>query len=385
MNFANAKPALFRILIAVFFAVLSLGQLQRFQLTSHVAVYLHEMILSGLIVLFLPELLTAYRKLLGYASQHPLTLVFALFLGIQTLFIQLLHPDIVPVLYLVRLGLYTQLGVLVHLAIENRMMKKTQLLHLFLGMIVLIGVFGVVQYVFYPDTRWLLLLGWDDHYYRLISTLFDPGFTGLILAIGVVVYTLTQKNFKWWLFGLFIGLGMVSVLLTYSRATYVALILVSVFNLWVSKYKKQFLIILCFFAIIPLLPRPASEGVKLERTASIFSRINSNQAALQSLSLTEVIWGKGLYTAIPASLNNLPNHATAPDNSFVYVFVSLGVLGSVLLLLAMWQLRFTFLSEPIRSVMLLVGIHSLFNNSVFYAWTLIALATLLGMNRLRFK
>src|SRR3989304_8999963 len=44
-----------------------------------------------------------------------------------------------------------------------------------------IAVFGLAQYILIPDTRFLAVLNWDDHYYRLLSTLLDPNFTGIIL------------------------------------------------------------------------------------------------------------------------------------------------------------------------------------------------------------
>jgi hypothetical protein len=113
--------------------------------------------------------------------------------------------------------------------------------------------------------------------------------------------------------------------------------------------------------------------VRLERTASITSRVTSNQEALQSLSLTEVIWGKGLYRNRTTSKTYLPNHAIAPDNSFIFLFVSIGIIGCVLLLGVLFQIKPTLMSEPLASLLVLVGVHSLFNNSLFYIWTLVFL------------
>lgn len=384
MNFALNKSSLFRILIATFFVIASLGQIQRIQLFPQIAVYLHEVLLAGIVIIFLPELIQKYKTLLPLIPKS--MLLFGAFLVIQTTAFQLVHPDMVQLLYFARLGLYAQLGVLLHFATSQKFITAKQVIRLFLVMIGIINALGFLQYVWFPDTRWLYLLGWDDHYFRLISPLFDPGFTGLVLAIGLLIFILTRKKQQLgWQPLVVISTVMIAILLTYSRATYIALAIVAFFQLIGAKNRTYYVIILCFFAIIPFLPRPSSEGVKLERTASIIARIDSNQAALQSLSLTEVIWGRGLYTHIPASINHLPNHATAPDNSFVFLFVSFGVLGSGLLVFSLWQLRSFFGYDPPRSMLLLIAVHSLFNNSLFYIWTMISMATLFGISRSRLK
>src|SRR3990170_4029419 len=46
-------------------------------------------------------------------------------------------------------------------------------------------VFGLAQYLLVPDLTQLKWLGWDDHFYRLVGTLLDPGFTGVMIILTV--------------------------------------------------------------------------------------------------------------------------------------------------------------------------------------------------------
>ncbi|MEO8581040.1 MAG: O-antigen ligase family protein [Patescibacteria group bacterium] len=384
MKLNNFKLSLLRVSLTIFFFLMSLGQIQRLQITPQVAIYLHELVLAGIALVFTIELSSTWKNFFTKILREKSLLILTVFLGLQTLLFQIIHPDLLSVVYISRMILYAQLFFLIRLAVKDKVFTKTEVYGLLIWMSSLITLFGFIQYLLFPDTRWLILLGWDDHYYRLISTLFDPGFTGLVIASGLILYLRIFAQGKLKLLNILVCfLFTMATLLTYSRASYLSLAVVLIFTLITSKHKRLPFIILLLFACIPLLPRPSGAGVKLERTASISSRITSNKQALESLSLSEVIWGRGLYRNIVQSNLNVPNHAVTPDNSLVFLFVSFGTIGIVLILTSIWELRPVFFSEPIRSIILLIGIHSLFNNSLFYIWSLAILATVFSVYGLK--
>ena len=189
---------------------------------------------------------------------------------------------------------------------------------------------GWIQYVFFPDARALWLLGWDDHYFRMMGTLFDPNFFGLLLVL----------IFLWNLLKLPKSLVSVSMLVatliglvaTYSRASWFTFLLV--LGLYFLQKRRQLLKWLFPFigivVVFLLLPKPGGEGVNIFRTHSIVSRINSWEAGIQ-LFKSHPIFGIGFnqygnYVASEGKYGAtyLPK---APDNSFVFVLATSGVVG----------------------------------------------------------
>ena len=83
----------------------------------------------------------------------------------------------------------------------------------------------------------LARLGWDDHYYRLISVLFDPNFTGLILVLGLILIYFNRPR-SWWLY----AIHLLALLLTYSRSSYLALLVAGLYLAIVNKKLKFFLL-----------------------------------------------------------------------------------------------------------------------------------------------
>ena len=86
-----------------------------------------------------------------------------------------------------------------------------------------------IQYLFLPDTRFLLRYGWDEHYYRMIGTVLDPNYLGVMLGmIGIyLIYKYTNRQIDKWgkiLLALIFG-GLV---VTYSRASWVAMVVVGI-------------------------------------------------------------------------------------------------------------------------------------------------------------
>ncbi|MBI5358331.1 O-antigen ligase family protein [Candidatus Amesbacteria bacterium] len=237
-----------------------------------------------------------------------------------------------------------------------------------------IAVLGISQYVFVPDLRFLEYWNWDPHYYRIVGTLLDPGFTGLILVLTLVFIVLNNYNKAWWL------IVYIALALTYSRASYLAFF--TAFT-WIS-YQKQnwrygvFSILILGLTIL-ILPRYSSgEGVKLERTSTIWARVESWRKAWQIFS-DNPIFGVGFNTYRYAQKASNDSHAGAgADSSLLLVLATTGIVGFLFYLKylkSIWQLGMNNLL--LSTSLVTIFVHSMFLNSLFYPAIMLWIALLI--------
>ena len=383
-----------------FWCLLSLGQLQRIEWSDVPAFYIHDVILAGYLLAHLFDKKWWARSKLVLQAVPTLGWVCLSWVGGGLIFSLLTAtPSALPFLYLTRILFYITAAITLHHDLSERRISHTTFWLGFLSFFGLLIYFGILQYLLLPDTTLLFFLGWDDHYYRMISTLFDPGFTGIVYTLGYVLTTVwlikhdqllsknatagslrSLHNIK-----ILSGFMILGVLLTYSRASYVAL-LVSVILIGVATWKahkiifwKNLFFALIFVAAIPLLPRPGGEGVKLERTSTVTSRVNYMYTALQSIQTpTDLIIGQGLFVqrALAASqYSQSMSHAKQPDNWLILLLTGTGVVGTILILLLISQAVFTSYKAKnfIWIGILTVLTHSLFNATITYPFVLLIL------------
>jgi len=373
-----------------FFVALGLmvaGQFQRFAFFSGTAsVYLHEIAfaLAGISLVG-----SSRHSLVSWWKSERLLiqpLIFFLSTLLPSLVIQFFlgHNTIIGWLYLIRLIGYLLLWPMIALAVHQHWVQKKHLQRavVFLGYAYLF--LGLVQYLLVPDTRFLFWLGWDEHAYRAISTLFDPGFSA---GLGVLSLALTFP----WLVGddlrkkCLFGAGVVGLLFTYSRAGFVSFL--SALVLWGVQTRRASLVaslISVFVMSMFLLPRPESEGAKLERTASVNSRMESISRGLHVQNALEVVFGEGWYLA-RQNRTTLPgvqrSNASAPDNSIVHVFESAGLLGVSAFLWVLWRMaRRVSVRAEYLSALIGVMAGSMFNNLLFYPFLMPALMLLITIS-----
>lgn len=234
-------------------------------------------------------------------------------------------------------------------------------------------VFGFLQYFFLPDTRFLFYSGWDEHYYRLIGTFLDPGYTGLIF---VLTFLLIMEKFwqrKAYLLP-FAAATYLGLALTYSRASYLAFIFALGLWSYLKKRPRIFALGLVLMVVtLYFLPRPVGEGGKLGRVSTIASRLNSYQKAIR-IAFDHPIFGVGFnfYRYVQRDYGYLdddwqPSHAGAgADASLLFVWATTGTLG----LLAFFNLLLKMTSK-VPVVLLTVLVHSFFNHSLFYSWVML--------------
>ncbi len=346
-----------------------LGNLLRLNVLES-SFYPHDVLLS---LWLLYTVFTGFWKKVRLPHSS-LILKFALiwtFLGM--LFAVLRSHDFMPFLYLIRLAVY--------LAASYSLVKTlpTRIHPFLLSLGLLTAAAAAVLYVLSPDMRFLALLGWDDHYYRAIGTLFDPGFTGMLalLTLCVLVFSPHQKKYR-----LLVILGSIFlvtlIFLTYSRASYLALVAVGVYavvrtqviSLKNSCILLSLCVLLAFFA-----PRPGGEGVDLFRQTSITARLQVLQRSLRITTLSDAVIGTGLFSRFShdRSATGMPTTAHFPDNLFALIFVQTGVVGFVLWTILLFRAFKKLLQKQSVSAPALgaVLVHAQFNNTLFQPFVLL--------------
>lgn len=296
---------------------------------------------------------------------------------------------IVAGLYLMRLIVYFSFYFLIY------DLKKLRQMFKFLMVIgVAMAVLGLVQYWLWPDTSFLYFLGWDLHYYRIIGTFFDPGFTGVIYVLTLILLVVTnweklvQLKVKNWGFYCLLLIVYSALALTYSRSSYLAY-LGGMGTIALMKKKPKFFLIIFLMGVLTvmILPRASGgEGVRLERTTTIQSRFDSWQQAL-TIFRDHPILGVGFNAYRYAQEGKIPDHAGAGvDSSLLFVLATTGAVG-LLAYLWFWssvvRLAFKTVNAKVGLVVLASFValicHSFFLNSLFYPWVLAWLGIILGL------
>ncbi|MBU0576850.1 O-antigen ligase family protein [Patescibacteria group bacterium] len=371
--------ALFLLILALF----SLGQLQRIQLTEVLAFYIYDIVLLIWLILSIVKFPDQWIKLVKRMTKNKLLLLTLSWIcfGIVINY-AIAGFSTIPLLYLLRAFAYCLFGL--SLIFIKPFSRKSQVkLWIMVGL--LIGFWGLLQYLFFPDTRFLKYLGWDDHYFRLISTQFDPNFAGIILVITFFLSQTIKVQSGWLKTGISLFF-MTTLLLTYSRASYLSFLGSGAFLLllrFIKSHKiNHFLIIIMSLFIIglPFLPRPAGEGVRLERTASVSSRVESSSSALISLKNYQWLIGKGLFAPLTSQSNAslLNNTAHFPDNLIVFILTSTGVVGLIIFLFILYKFGQNLYHKDIFifTAFIAILIHSQFNHTLFQPFVWLWLSSL---------
>lgn len=369
----------------LFVALFSLGQLQRVELSPSVSFYWHDVFVVIWLAWFVGNggfgfFLEILQKCLKTIRKNTFWQLFTLVLSLSllvTLKFCFDNQTVVPFLYLGRLVAYSGFASSIYQLLRNskNSYSKTYLKLQFLSVALIIAFLGLLQLIFIPDTRFLFLFGWDDHYYRLISTLFDPAFTGLVMLIGLIFSLKLSGKYPY--LKILQGLLVVAIILTFSRATYLAGV-VAFLVLLLSKKpnthlnKKSFivgtvaLVGMILASSLALQFLKGGEGTKLLRTSTIGARVDNFWQFASATDLQTLSLGHGWFTFTPevTKSNSPPNHSRVPDNILLMLVYSLGLPGA---LVVVWG--FVYLipkSNPeLLAVIAAILIHAQFGNAVF--------------------
>ncbi|MEP7167520.1 MAG: hypothetical protein ABI758_06095 [Candidatus Woesebacteria bacterium] len=378
----NVLDTCYRILLGVILGMFVLGQFGRFELEMGRAIYFQDILLSLFILLFSFQ----YPKRVIHAIRTNILLRSLIFFDLWIIFTSVLffHNDVsqllTSILYLIRFNVIIGFGLTLTSLVQQKIVSMREIRIGVALTTVGIALAGLAQYVFFPDTRSLVLMGWDDHLYRLISTIFDPGFTGIILAVGCLLflYRFLQTRSYFYPTVLAFLVLFVSLLLTYSRASYLAFGAGVLYLVYLYKRISILLILLLFAAGIILLPSPAGEGVNLLRTASANARVESVQTAFSGMGPLQALIGEGWYAK--KQINPL-SHSSAPENSYVFIFTSLGIVGVGLWSQLVWRsLQAVKWNSVVIVSCVAIGVHALFSNTLFHPFVLLLLVTIMAGN-----
>jgi len=358
-------------LTILFLGSLLLGQIGGMSLFQGVVIYVHDVILAILVVLYVKKV-----------GRSKLIIPIAAFIGagILSLLVNLWRfplPEIgLGSLYLVRWVLYGALYVLV---LQKYVAPKLWLKGLY-AVGVGFGILGLIQFFMYPDLRNLMYLGWDPHYYRVFSTLLDPNFLGIILVFTLLLgFGLSIKCRMWIILGQLIA--FVALLLTYSRSSFLALGTAVVVWAIIRKNWKFIGALFAFMALILILPKIPGDTLKLTRPDSTLARVGNWQESLTLIAKAPV-FGYGFNTLrylSPAAGDIVSKAAAGLDSSILFILATTGIVGLIAYgYLIVSILRISRASMVCLSSFAALGVHSLFVNSAFYPWVMIWIWILSG-------
>lgn len=360
-------------LIYLLLIVFPVGQLGRLSIAGNeVVLHLNDLII-GFVVIF--GLFKYKSKLVPMVRNHPLTKPLSFFLLAIVISLAVnfgrfsLREMVVSSLYPLRFFGYAGLFyVLSCISMSEKKVLKRWLLIA----IVIIALFGLLQYIFVPNVSVLSALNWDDHYYRLVGSFLDPGFTGAILGLGLLFVFLERGVASKKMLLLRLGFIYSALALTYSRASY---LLYLVAFACISFYQKSFKIFIIAVLVLVLtlfvLPTSTGEGTNLQRENSITARIRNWQESIQIWE-TSPIFGVGFDTYRYVRNAGSESHAGAgADSSVLLVLATTGLFGFLsylYLLKSMWVTGKN--SLLFRASFLGIIVHSFFNNTLFYPWVM---------------
>ena len=355
------QKILTRFLLLTLVLSLGFGQLLRFEYLG-LPLYLHDLLILLVLLINLPILPRLIKHF------FPVLRLFLSGLALGWLLALVLFPLsslFIPLLYSLRLLSYLTLYFLV----KDEKIHLSPIYFFISGGVTLL--IGLGQYFLLPDMRIFQYLGWDDHLFRLTLPHFDPTFTGVMLVLAILS---SNSLYSTNIFRLTSVVYIIGILLTYSRSVWLSLALTAAAFI---RNKKILLVSgILLLSSIFLLPKKFGEGTNLLRTYSLTSRWQTDLAYAQKAGWT-LLLGQGLNTLTPiTSPSSYPLHPSGPNNSYLYLLLTTGILG----LLGWGKFMFSlYRTSSLKPMWLFFFVASLFNNVMFYPfallWVLLVSAT----------
>ncbi len=350
----------------------------------------------GKLTSVLPDLLVIIICLWG-AKKYKLKINNFLFVGLFSLLFSLtlfkLPEILIGVLYFLRFASYLLFSGVIYQKFGK---NKTKIDFIFNSLIIIgisIAIFGWIQYFIFPDLRALKDLGWDDHYFRLVSTFLDPAFTGILLVLAeilVVIKTIEKKTRLNFILNIFL---IITIAFTYSRGSFLSLLFAFAYLFWKFKSKLiPFLLVLFVVSVFVLPKQSGGEGVNLTRTHSITDRFENYKESLILIQKSP-IFGIGFDNVCVAKEKflrdkDITSHACSGlDNSLLFILATTGIVGLMIFTQSILRIV-NKTTQDIYGVALIasfvaVFVHGMFTNTFFYNFILGYLAILIGITRLK--
>lgn len=346
-------------------------------------------ILDITIALFcLGGLLKTKFKLSKPPAQISAALVF-ISLAIISLIFSPLHLKfseyIVSFAYTIRFALYILIAWLIFSDAFGDFGKKLKRVLLLSG--ISFAILGLLQLIFFPNLAFLSYFGWDPHYFRTVSTFFDPNFAGgfLVLTMLLIIQNFATDQ-KWSV--LFFATVYSALLTTFSRSSY-GMFLVSglIFSLLEKSKKLAILTVILFVVLLSgfrIYTRLVATPRNINRTQSASFRLTTWQQGFilfQKFPVLGVGYNAYRYAIREFNLGDesfLKSHGSSSnDSSLLFVVSTTGILGLIAYLYFLWTLLKVYREKNFILTAGLGGliVHSFFANSLFYppilAWIMI--------------
>lgn len=389
---------LVKLLLVLVLASIIPGQLVRIPIGTSAAITVSDLSVFLLITFFFIYTLTI-KKTLKLEKEIFIPLVIFTLIAISSTILSQANfaggEILIAYLFLVRFLLYFLISqVILNVVRKAQIIKWLKLILAISSVFVLIGF---IQLLIFPDLSSLTSYGWDPHQSRIVSTFLDPNFTGGLLiisfALAISSYVYSRGNFF-----LILSLAIfVSIILTFSRSTYLAMLVVilTIGFLKSTKILAGFLTIFIFsFLIIPQVRERITGAWSIDETSQ--ARIESWQRAI-TIFEEHPFLGVGFNTYRAAQRQagffsyDSPEggHSGAgSDSSFLLILATTGIFGFLAYLAILAAILKKFAANAKSNPLGLGGtasflgllVHSQFVNSLFFPQIMIFLWFILGLN-----
>lgn len=238
---------------------------------------------------------------------------------------------------------------------------------------IILAVLGLLQLIFFPDLRFLTVAGWDPHYFRTVSTFFDPNFAGAFFVLALILL-MSDKNRAT---PLFFAILYFALLTTFSRSSYAMFLISGLTFSFIKKSKKYALITLILFTFLlfgfQIYNRLVAEPRNISREASASSRLGTWQQGFAIFGKNPVL-GVGFnayrYAVREYKLGDaefLKSHGSSSnDSSLLFVASTTGIIGLLAFLYFLFSIGGCAKRQILLPAVLGLAAHSFFSNSLFF-------------------
>lgn len=308
-------------------------------------------------------------------------LLIFLFVSLFTITINMIirkQDNVTDLFYFIRISIYSLFYTKVFSIFnKNNVFKINWVL---LGSGCIFSGFGILQYILYPDLRNLMYLGWDPHYFRLFSTVFDPNFAGIIIVLTffqlIFIISSDKKYIYRFIYPIVLIVLLVAIYLTRSRSAYLSFISGMLVLIFFKKYINKMLIGVITIIIIfsSLIPKPAFNVLDTLRVPSSISRVNNWLIALK-IGFSNILTGVGYL------------QARFSDSSLLYIFCATGFFSLIAFLNILLKIfQFSLKKDKqLFVVTVVVIVSSFFNNTLFYPFVAVWFFAFLASSVIRYS
>lgn len=391
---------LIRILFVIFLYLIVLGQFGRipFFESGMSAVYLSDIALIILVLVYCLDVIINKKQIrLSFIGMLILLFVCATLVSLIASVRWVTQYQLsVGFLYWIRIVVYLMLVPITLTAFKHR--KKLLASHLLIAGS-LFAIIGLLQILIFPDFSSFVAHGWDPHYYRVLSTFYDPNYAGIFLTLlSLFCINLIQNKPRRSNSILLVLLALMisGVILTFSRSSYLALISgLTLYSIFKDPRIILAMAIIGFtaFAFIPKVQTRVIGAITLDETAIL--RIENYAKTIEIIKENPIV-GVGFNTFRYAQIDSgyfrdergvMQSSGLAgagADNSLLFIWATGGIISliSILLIIAAVLIK-TTKSKNFPLVLGLIGaimVHCQFVNSLFYTWVLAILLIVVSLS-----